>query len=291
MVASSPTPLPPPILGLSHVALKVVDLERACAFYRDFLGFAEHCRLNHPDGSLMLVAFKISEDQSIEIFTGLRPGENRLHQIAFQVADADAMRRHLAVHGLAVPPSTPKGQMRNYNFIVRDPGGMNVEFVQYLPDGWTRRDCGRFLPPDRISQHLTRIGLPIADAAAVHHFYRDVLGLANHPDDDARLDPLAPGESSLLASPAYLEFTAAPAATPHFCLEVPDVAAVLAQLERSPYRATYPQDLSLAQDHRRRPVLNLLDPDGVRIELRAPPTARRASGALASGPQPAEPGL
>ena len=45
-------------LGLTrigHVALKVADLERSLHFYRDQMGFEEMLRLDHADGSLMLV--------------------------------------------------------------------------------------------------------------------------------------------------------------------------------------------------------------------------------------------
>ena len=76
----------PRIVGISHMAVKVSDIERSVPFYRDFLGFAEQYRLNNlHDGSLPLVCFKVSDEQSIEVFTGLLPGEERLHQLAYRV--------------------------------------------------------------------------------------------------------------------------------------------------------------------------------------------------------------
>ena len=129
----------PRILGISHMAVKVSDIEKSVPFYRDFLGFAEQCRLNNlKDGSLMLVCFKVSDEQSIEVFTGLRPGEERLHQLAYRVDDAEAMRAHLAKNGLSVPETVGKGQVKNLGFTVRDPSGYTIEFVQYTPDGWTK---------------------------------------------------------------------------------------------------------------------------------------------------------
>ena len=86
------------------MAVKVSDIERSVPFYRDLLGFAEQCRLNNlKDGSLMLVCFKVSDEQSIEVFTGLKPGEERLYQLAYRVDDAEAMRAYLAKNGVKVP--------------------------------------------------------------------------------------------------------------------------------------------------------------------------------------------
>lgn len=39
------------LLGVHHLALRVSDLERAVAFYRDVLGLAELARHKFPDGS------------------------------------------------------------------------------------------------------------------------------------------------------------------------------------------------------------------------------------------------
>lgn len=149
------------------MAVKVSDIERSVPFYRDFLGFAEQYRLNNlQDGSLMLVCFKVSDEQSIEVFTGLRPGEERLHQLAYRVDDAEAMRAHLAAKGFKVPKSVGTGQIKNLGFTVRDPSGYTIEFVQYTPEGWTRRDQGKFLPDTRISEHITHGGIAVTDLAA-----------------------------------------------------------------------------------------------------------------------------
>ena len=53
----------PHVLGLSHIALKVSDVDKARAFYRDFLGFAEQGQLTNKDGSLLLVFLKVNDEQ------------------------------------------------------------------------------------------------------------------------------------------------------------------------------------------------------------------------------------
>ena len=51
------------LLGIGHVALKVGDIERSLAFYRDTLGFAEMMRLHRDNGELWLVYLRITDTQ------------------------------------------------------------------------------------------------------------------------------------------------------------------------------------------------------------------------------------
>ena len=78
----------PGMLGISHVSVKVSDVDKSVAFYRDFLGFAEEYRLyarkagdrkgtvpfssdenrdSPQDGSLQMVVFKVNDDQCIQV--------------------------------------------------------------------------------------------------------------------------------------------------------------------------------------------------------------------------------
>ena len=111
----------------------------------------EPFQLNNPDGSLALPCIRINEDQFIELFPGLKPGQDRLHQVSFYVDDAEALRVYLAAKGIRVPERVPKGRIGNSNLSIKDPDGHTVEFVQYEPNGWTRREKGKFLPATRVS--------------------------------------------------------------------------------------------------------------------------------------------
>lgn len=265
---------PPRVLGLSHMAVKVSDIEKSVPFYRDFLGFAEQYRLNNlKDGSLLLVCFKVSEEQSIEVFTGLQPGAERLHQIAYQVADAEALRAYLAQQGLQVPQAATRGQVKNLGFTVKDPSGYTIEFVQYTPEGWTRRDEGKFLPDTRIAQRLTHGGVVVKDMPAALRFYRDILGFTETWRGSANGQTLswinlrAPGSSG-----DYVELMLDPKTTPHFCLLVPDMEKAKAKLESNPYRPKYDKTLEVRIGKNRKRQLNLYDPDGTRVELMEPNT-------------------
>lgn len=56
------------LTGIGRVALKVADIERSLAFYRDRLGFREIMRLNHDTGELWLVYLRITDTQFLELF-------------------------------------------------------------------------------------------------------------------------------------------------------------------------------------------------------------------------------
>src|SRR6478735_1174065 len=144
----------PKIVGISHIALYVHDIEKSRAFYKDFLGFAEPYSLPNPDGSLHLTWIKINDRQTIELFPEKEAGSDRLNHIALETEDANGLRQYLGNRGLAVPTNTPIGKIGNANYLVKDPDGHNVEIVQYLPDGWTRREKGKFLPDSRISKRI-----------------------------------------------------------------------------------------------------------------------------------------
>src|SRR5438067_13507794 len=109
-VLAGETPRRPPILGLSHIALYVHDLDKSRAFYKDFLGFAEPYSLKNPDGTIHLTWIKINDEQTIELFPEKEADSDRLYHIALETTDAAAMREYLAAHGVKVPDTTPKGK-------------------------------------------------------------------------------------------------------------------------------------------------------------------------------------
>src|SRR5947209_12443365 len=86
------SPQRPRILGISHIALYVHDLERSRAFYKDFLGFDEPFSIPNSDGTVHLAVIKINDRQSIELFPEKKAGTDRLAHIAIQTDDAEAMR-------------------------------------------------------------------------------------------------------------------------------------------------------------------------------------------------------
>ncbi len=151
----------PRILGVAHMALFVSDLQKARAFYKDFLGYDEPYVLKREDGSDRIAFIKINESQYLELFAESPRQDGHLNHISFFTDSAEGMRVYLESRGVKVPDKVSKGRIGNLNFNVVDPDGHTVEIVQYLPDSWTTRERGKFMPETRISTHIAHIGVLI----------------------------------------------------------------------------------------------------------------------------------
>ncbi|MEP7274148.1 MAG: VOC family protein [Acidobacteriota bacterium] len=263
------------------MAVFVSDIERARGFYGDFLGFQEPYELKNADGSLNMTFFKVNEDQYIEVFPGLKPGQDRLNHIAFATDDAAGLRSFLAARGVQVPATVGKVRIGNTSFNVTDPEGHTLEFTQYEAGGWTRREAGRFLGERRISTRLLHVGILVGDAVQTSRFYGDLLGLKEFWRGSSRTSQLVSWINMRLPdSDDYIEYmlySELPepdqrGSQHHICLEVPDIEKALASLEANPYRKSYARTLEVRVGVNRRRQLNLFDPDGTRIELMEPRT-------------------
>ena len=165
----------PPIIGLAHVGLFVSDLARADDFYGHTLGY-QHFSLNKPDGSLFLHYYKINDHQYIEIYPGLKGDADRLSHVAFETTDIRKLRSYLAANGVKVPATLKPGVDKNISFMIDDPEGRHIEFVQYMPGSLHRSKWGTLLPATRVSDHMIHSGFVVHDRAAEDHLYKDILG-------------------------------------------------------------------------------------------------------------------
>jgi catechol 2,3-dioxygenase-like lactoylglutathione lyase family enzyme len=167
----------PDIVGVAHIGLKTNDLAAARNFYGRDLGFAEPFTLDKPAGGLLLTYFKVNDHQYIEVFPELKSEtEDRLSHIAFETSDAQQLRDYLASHGVKVPDAIHPGRDGNLSFMIKDPDGHNVEFVQYLPGSLHSTNFGKFMPDTRISDHMIHVGVTVADRDAADRFYKEILG-------------------------------------------------------------------------------------------------------------------
>jgi len=175
LVAQSPTR--PPIPDVAHIGLRTDDLAAARNFYGHALGFEEPFTLDKPAGGLLLTYFKVNDHQYIEIFPELTSaGQDRLSHIAFETTNAQQLRDYLAARGVKVPDALRTGRDGNVSFMIQDPDGHNVEFVQYMPGSLHTTNFGKFLGSNRVSDHIIHVGVTVADRAAADHLYRDILG-------------------------------------------------------------------------------------------------------------------
>jgi lactoylglutathione lyase len=243
----------PHITGVAHIALFASDFEKSRAFYRDFLGLEEPYSLAKPDGTPAMTFFKINERQYIELFPETAPKTDRLSHISLETDNAEGMRLYLASRGVAVPKTVPKGRIGN----------------------WTVRERGKHMPDTRVSKNMMHVGIIVTGFDAEMKFYEDILGFSEIWRGSSTGTVLSWVNLKVPDGDDYIEFMLykdAPAAdrrgtAHHLCLEVPDVAASVAQLEANPYRKNYTRTIETKTGINRKRQANLYDPDGTRTEL------------------------
>ena len=284
----------PKIVGLSHIALYVHDIEKSRAFYKDFLGFGEPYTLNRDDGSLHLTWIKINDQQTIELFPEKGAKSDRLYHIAVETDDATAMRDYLASHGVKAPETVKTGKIGNANYFIQDPDGHNVEIVEYKPDGWTVQNKGKFLPDTRISNHLWHVGILVGDLDAADSFYNGILGFketwrgTKNPAVLSWVHAMVPDGKDFVEFMLYSELPDADkrGRFHHLCLEVPELDKARAVLQERASRIGYTQPMEITTGVNRKRQLNLYDPDGTRVELMEPHTVDGSVAPPSTAPVP-----
>jgi lactoylglutathione lyase len=267
------------ITGIAHMAIYVHDIAKTRAFYHDFLGYDEPYHLDNPDGSLSMTFFKVNERQYIEVFPEKAAGTDRMYHIAIETDNAEGLRQYLAAKGVKVPDKVSVGRIKNQNFNITDPDGHTVEIVQYMPDSWTVREKGKYLP-DRVSSRIMHVGILVGSLESAMQFYGGILGFHEFWRGSHDGKVLSWVNMRVPDGDTYIEFMLydrLPAPTArgtahHMCLEVPDIEKAKAWLEARPAIKQYTRALEIHTGVNRKRQLNLYDPDGTRLELMEPNT-------------------
>ncbi len=174
---TAPAPKRPRIVGVAHIAIRTDNLDAARKFYGRQLGYEEAFKLDRPDGGLMVTYFKVNDHQYIELSPGWKgPEQLVLSHIAFETDNAQQLRDYLASKGVKVPATLGKGLDGNLSFMIKDPDGHDVEFVQYMPGSLHSRNFGKFVPDTRVSERIIHVATTVSDRAAFDALYRDILG-------------------------------------------------------------------------------------------------------------------
>jgi catechol 2,3-dioxygenase-like lactoylglutathione lyase family enzyme len=166
----------PRIVGIANIAVKVDSLEEARKFYSGVVGMAEAFPTKDPEVPGGLICFKVNDRQYVEVSPTLKGDEDRLIRIGFETADARKLRDYLAGKGVKVPAKVDKDANGNRSFVVKDPDGYSVQFVQYMPGSLHSRNFGKHLSHTRVSDHMLHVGVRIVDPARSDAFYKDILG-------------------------------------------------------------------------------------------------------------------
>jgi catechol 2,3-dioxygenase-like lactoylglutathione lyase family enzyme len=261
----------PPILGISHIALRVKDAAEARNFFGHVLGFDELPREETAKGKMRYIYFKVSDDQYIAVSPTLSsPTEDRLIHIAYRTPDARGLRRYLAGHGVAVPTKLQKDPDGDLSFSLQDPAGHTVEYIQYLPGSVESRNFGKFLSSKRTSRQIIHAGETVDNRTPADHFYGGILGyrlMWSGGMTDTRtdwVDMVVPNGSHWLEfmlnvhhpSPRTL------GVMNHFSLGVKNIQRAFETVKGRGYKASKPE---IGRDGKWQ--LNLYDPDLTRVEV------------------------
>jgi catechol 2,3-dioxygenase-like lactoylglutathione lyase family enzyme len=296
----------PKVLGVAHMAVYVKDLSKTRQFYEGFLGFGEPFTLPTKDGTGTRIVFvKVNDHQYFEIFNEADRGEGQLNHISLYTDSADRIYSYLKSKGIEVMSdkgSVGKGQTGNKNFNVKDPDGHIVEMVEYMPDSWTAREKGKFMPPTRISDHIMHVGILAGDLDKSMAFYGGILGFKEFWRGSGSPRMLSWVNIRPAEGEDYIElmlYNSLPApdgrgTKNHASLMVPDAEKALAELKKRAAQGLYtapegkPMEIQVGQNHKRQ--INLYDPDGTRIELMEPTTVdgKPVPSSTAPVPHPAE---
>lgn len=126
---------------IAHIALKVEDLDKATAFYKDVFGFEEvarhrdgdHESVHLTDGALDLAMVKYDGPDS---FMGQQAGpEPCIHHFGIDVDDIHAFKNVIEAHGgeTFADPTNPGEKVIKF----RVPGGGGI--TEVAPFGWHAR--------------------------------------------------------------------------------------------------------------------------------------------------------
>lgn len=124
------------LIGLSHIAIWVTDMDRSIDFYLKIPGVSEQFRLNKDDGSIWLIYLRVGPRQFVELFPRAqgpyeRPTNAGYSHFCLEVDDIQAMYEALVANGIT-PKSEPKlGADGSFQIWIDDPDGNPIEFHQF----------------------------------------------------------------------------------------------------------------------------------------------------------------
>ena len=267
---------PAGIVQLNHVAVLSANIDSSLLFYRDFLGFKEMNRLywqsddnpfNAKKGALELVNLKISDKQTLEVFTGYKQGDEPIFQIAYQVKDVYKFREIL--YGNKYKNiSIGRGQMKNLGGVYTEPNGYTVELSQFTPEGITMQNAGKFIPENPVSREIYQVGIVVKDKKASDFYYKDLLGFRER---QTKLGT----QMWFPESEHYIQYQTDANAKSYICFEVKDIKVAKAYLENKKQQANYKKPIEIKKDLTGNQYIDLVDPIGLCVKIMQPKPAKK----------------
>jgi catechol 2,3-dioxygenase-like lactoylglutathione lyase family enzyme len=287
VMAQAAPPLRPAITGISHITLLADDIPKSEKFYGQLLGWDQVPSNAANPG----VRFYANHSQYVELVSPPSPGlADRLDLVAFSTSDAEALRKYLGAHGVAVPQTLTVEADGSHSFLVHDPEGHKVGFTQ---EG-NHPPAKPASATQSLSSHIIHAGYVVRNRAALDHFYKDLLGFhlywqGGNPDN--RVDWVmmqVPNGTDWVEYMLYLPANPSLAqlgSANHLAPGVTSVAELQEKLEARGWKpAPNKNPQVLGVDGKMQ--LDLTDPDGTRIEFMEFQPVQKPCCSPYSGPQP-----
>ncbi len=165
----------PAIWGIAKITFLVSDYQVASDYYGKFLGFEGAFSYSSAFGKV--VSFKVNDRQFLEFVKDPQAKEKkRMISVSFETENVEQMRQYLKSKGHSVPDKTSVDGSGNEVFLVDDPAGNHIEFIDMKSNGLHRKSKGKFLSENRISKRIHHVGLYCQEVADNDGFFEGILG-------------------------------------------------------------------------------------------------------------------
>ena len=194
---------------------------------------------------------------------------NRLDHVAFRTVDCEALRKYLTANGVKSPDSVTKWKDGTLSFMVKDPEGNSIEFVQPATPITMEMSA-----TDAVSRRMIHTGFVVHDRAAEDKFYKDILGFrpywygGMHPERTDWVALQVPDGSDWLEYMLNIKPNAdlhTVGVMNHISLGVKDMNAAQMKIESHGWTPSATEHSQIGRDGKLQ--LNVFDPDQTRIEL------------------------
>jgi catechol 2,3-dioxygenase-like lactoylglutathione lyase family enzyme len=119
------------ITGIAHICIRAKDLEKTKGFYCDVLGM-EHVFNFIKQGEVKGFYLKAGDRNYIEVFENkdLENEQSRIAHLCLETDDIQRLKEQVDSHSIETT-DIKTGSDSSYQFWVKDPDGINIEFHEY----------------------------------------------------------------------------------------------------------------------------------------------------------------